>query len=706
MNNIQLDGVSTHNLKNISVIIPKNKITTIYGRSGAGKSSLAFSTLYKLCSDEFEALENGYSENNEYEINSYSNIIPAIAISQLSTNNNPRSTLYSYLNIAQTLSFMAKDNSHSIPDFKYLKIHRPNNECPYCKGLGEIPIIDLENIVDQEISISEKPFSIWRTGTFSGFYHNLLLAFCELENIDTKIPFRKLSKIKQKKILSGKTNTRISFKFKYKGVTRQRRAHYEGVMLSAQNFIGKKSLEKATVREICSDCLGSRINLNTYCDINVLGFDFVDFITLPFSDLLDKLSDLSNADNLTKIINSICDIGLGYLTFSRSIPSLSGGELQKLRFSRLLNSNISGVLLVIDEISSQINGEDFPGIFNKLKKLSINNTIVLVEHSSYFITNSNHKIHIGLEAGHKGGYICPDEKISSTKKQVKKRRPTSFFYFKNVTKNNVVQQEFKIPKNCLTVFTGLSGSGKSSIARVIEERENAIYISQKSTNFSSRSVLASSIKVNTLIANYFSKNTGFDPGHFLLSKEAGCKTCDGIGVLKYERGYDKDFYLSCPTCEGGLFNNDSEFTDLEVNGLTIIDFYNKTITELYDLLTEIHTPFSKILETMVALGLGHLQMKRKTQTLSGGELRRIKLCEHLSKQKKTKNILIIDEPVAGLDPETASNIANFIYQKVPLFSAVILIEHRKEIIDFSDYEIKIGPSAGKLGGKVISQEFL
>ncbi len=601
---------------------------------------------------------------------------------------------------------MAKDNSHFIPDFKYLKINKPGNECPCCKGLGETPMIDLASIIDQEKSISEKPFSIWRTGTFSGFYHNLLLAFCELECIDTTVPFRELPKVQKNKILSGKTSSRIPLKFKYKGVTRQRRAYYEGVMLSAQSFIGKKTLENSTVRVVCSDCLGSRINLGVYRNIQILEFYFIEFLTLPLSDLFDKLNGFPNAGDLVRIIKSICDVGLGYLSFSRSIPSLSGGELQKLRFSRLLNSNISGVLLVIDEISSQINENDFPKIFIKLKKLSKNNTIVLVEHSSYFIDNANYKIHIGLTAGYNGGYICPDEEISPVKKQIKKRRATNFYNFQDVTKNNVVQQEFKIPKGCLTIFTGLSGSGKSSIARVIEEREGAIYISQKRTNFNSRSVLASSIKINNLVATYFSKNTGVDSDHFLLSKEAGCKTCDGIGVLKYERGYDKDFYLSCPDCEGELFNRDSEFTDLEVNGLTIIDFYNKTITELHDLLYEIYTPFSKILETMVALGLGHLQMKRKTQTLSGGELRRIKLCEHLSRQKRSNKILIIDEPVAGLDPETASNVANFIYQKVPLFSAVILIEHRKEVIDFSDYEIKIGPLVGKLGGKVVSQKFL
>lgn len=708
MNRIRLNGVSTHNLKNIDIEIFKNTITAIYGRSGAGKSSLAFSSLYKLCSDEFDALENGYGENYEYKIDSYSGIIPAIAIAQSNKNNNPRSTLYSYLNIAQILSFIAKNNSKNIPDFKYLKINRADNECPVCKGLGEVTLVNLNTIVNESLSIEEKPFSIWKNGTFSGLYHNLLLSYCQFENINTSIPFKCLPENEKRKILYGVTDFRLAFKFKYKGSIRQRRAFYEGVMISAQNMMGQKSLGNAEIKKTCSECQGSRVNLNIYQNnnIQILGMEILEFLTHPFSEILDKIYNIPENDEIIRVLKSFCEMGLGYLNFSRSIPSLSGGELQKLRFSRLLTSNISGILLVIDEISSQINREDFPKIFDKLKKLALNNTIVLIEHSPYFIEKADYKIHIGIEAGEKGGYICPSERISPIKRNVQRRKTKKFIHFNKVSKNNVNNQDFDIPKGCLSVLTGPSGAGKSSIAKVIEERENAVYISQKNSNFSGRSVLASSIKINTLVADYYSKNTSMESKYFLLSKDAGCKTCSGTGIIKYERGYEKDIYLTCPTCNGDLFDKKNESVELKVNGLNIIQFYNMEIKALYLLLNEIDTPFNKTLETMVSLGLGHLQLKRKTQTLSGGELRRVKLCEHLSRQKETKKILIIDEPVAGLDPETASKIAEYIYHKVPLFRAIILIEHRKEIIDYADYEIKIGPSSGILGGKVLLQRFL
>ncbi|TKK21981.1 ATP-binding cassette domain-containing protein [Pantoea agglomerans] len=708
MNSIRLNGVSTHNLKNIDIEIYKNKITAIYGRSGAGKSSLAFSSLYKLCSDEFDALENGYGENHEYEIESYAGIIPAIAIAQSNNNNNPRSTLYSYLNIPQTLSFLAKKNSKHIPSFKFLKINKPDNECPVCKGLGEISSINSNAIINENLSIEEKPFSIWRTGTFSGLYHNLLLSYCQLENINISISYKNLSETVKRKILYGVSESRLAFKFKYKGSTRQRRAYYEGVMIFAQRLVGQKSLVNSTIKNTCTECHGSRVNLNYYSknNIRVLGFDMLEFMTLSFSDILERISSIPETDEIKKILQSICEMDLGYLNFSRSIPSLSGGELQKLRFSRLLISNISGILLVIDEISAQINREDFSKIYEKIIKLSLNNTIVLIEHSSYFIDNADYKIHIGIEAGDKGGYICPSEYISPIKMDLKRRKTNDFIEFKAITKNNVINQEFKIPRGCLTVLTGPSGSGKSSIAKVIEENENAIYVSQKTSNFSGRSVLASTIKINTLIAEYYSKETNLEPKNFLLSKEAGCKSCDGTGIIRYERGYDKDIYLTCPTCEGSLFDKKSEGVELKVNGLNIVEFYDKEIKELHSLLEKSDIPFHKNIETMVSLGLGHLKLNRKTQTLSGGELRRIKLCEHLSRKKETKKILIVDEPVAGLDPETASKVAEYIYKKTPLFNSVIIIEHRQEIIDLADYEIKIGPSAGILGGKILSQNFL
>lgn len=699
-NSIELIGASTHNLKNINITINKNSVTSIYGRSGAGKSSLAFSTLYKVCRDEFDALENGYTESQDYEVKDYKSIIPAVAISQSNKNNNPRSTLYSYLNIPQILSSLITEYRNKIPEYKYLKINKPDNECQECSGRGEIPSIELNDIIDKNKSISEKPFSIWEKGTFSNLYQNLLLAYSNTENIDINIPFKDLSQNEKNKLLYGNSKERLSVSFKYRGASRKRKIFYEGLVPFAEKSINKTSVK--TMIE-CPTCLGAKINVDLYKDISIFDINFLDFVKVPVSTLIEKLSFLDNNNELIRVLYSISNLGLGYLNLSRTIPSLSGGELQKLRFSRLLNSNISGVLVVIDEISSQINHKDFEGIFQKIKQLSKNNTIVLIEHSDYFISRSDNIIHIGPKPGKLGGYICPEEKILPIKFSIVKNTPKDFLHFNEITRHNVINQNISIPKKCLTVLAGVSGSGKTTIAREIEKREETLYVSQKASSFNSRSVLASSLNLNKVIASYFSKHTNIDLKYFLLSKEAGCKTCGGIGVVKYTRGYDKDIYITCPTCEGLLFDKTSEYIYLQVNGLTIIDFYSKEVNELSTSLKKLKNTLTRTLQTMVGLGLGYLSLNRKTQTLSGGEINRVKLCDHLSRMKVANKILIIDEPVSGLDAETASIVAKFIHSKVHLFSAIIIIEHRLEVVEYADYMVTIGPGAGILGGEIQSQ---
>ena len=700
IDSIELIGASTHNLKNINIVINKNSVTSIYGRSGAGKSSLAFSTLYKVCRDEFDALENGYTENQDYRIKDYKNIIPAVAISQSNKNNNPRSTLYSYLNIPQILSSLIAEYGEKIPEYKLLKINRPTNECQECGGRGEIPSIVLNEIIDNKKSISEKPFSIWEKGNFSALYQNLLLAYSNAENIDINTPFKYLSEEEKNKLLYGSSKERLSVSFKYKGVSRKRKLFYEGLVTFAE-----KSISKTSVRTMieCPRCLGVKINIDLYEDVKIFDMNFVDFLKMPIYILIERLEILNNSNELVRVFHSVANLGLGYLSLSRTIPSLSGGELQKLRFSRLLNSNISGVLIVIDEISSQINYKDFEIIFQKIKKLSNNNTVVLIEHSDYFISRSDNTIHIGPKPGRLGGYICAEEKILPLEFSTPKNTPKDFFHFNEINRNNVVNQNISIPKKCLTVLTGVSGSGKTTIAREIEKREDTSYVSQRASSFNSRSILASSLNLNKTIAIYFSKHTGVDLKYFLLTKEAGCKTCSGMGVIKYSRGYDKDIYVTCPTCEGLLFDKENKYIHLKVNGLTIIDFYSKEISELSAFLKKLNNTLTRTLQAMVGLGLGYLSLNRKTQTLSGGEINRVKLCDHLSKMKIANKILIIDEPVSGLDAETASIVAKFIYSKVHFFAAIIIIEHRLEVVEYADYIVTIGPGAGRLGGIVQSQ---
>lgn len=700
---IKIYGISTHNLKNIDIKIPLHKITTIYGRSGAGKSSLAFSSLYQLCHDEFEALENGFTDSSEYFIKDYDGLIPAVAISQKNTNNNPRSTLYSYLNIPQILSTIKVKEPSAIPDFHLLKINKVHNECKYCLGLGEKQEFSEDYIVNENLSLSEKPFFCWKNGNLSDYYHQLLLAYCQQEKIDSSIKFKNLSSQDKYKILHEKSDEKLEFKFKFNGRQKLKKDFYKGVILHIKDSANLKSINKYSKKIICPMCQGARINVKTYQNVKILNILMHDFLLLSIDELLAKFRGNKEAVALLRVLNSICEMGMGYLNLARSIPSLSGGELQKLKFSKLLHSNISGVLIVIDEISSQINESDFQKIWSQIKNLIKNNTVVLVEHAQFFIDNADNKIHIGYQAGYAGGNVCNDEIIQPFYKIIKKNIFQNFIDFNNLSKNNILNQDIKIPRKCLTVFTGPSGSGKSSLAKAIFEQSDAIYITQKLSNYSSRSILSSSIQISILIAEYFAQATGLDITYFSPTQDGGCKECNGIGVVKYERGYEQDLYLKCPVCEGDLFDKYNTNVLTKIYEKNIIDIYKMEIGDLLNFFND--DRIKNIINTMVSLGLSHLQLKRKTQTLSGGELRRIKLCEYLSRQRVTKKILIIDEPTAGLDPETASKVVSFIYNKVYLFESIILIEHRPEVIKYADYEVIIGPGSGKDGGKISQKYF-
>lgn len=672
------------------------------GVSGGGKSSLAYNSLYEKSKQEFNSIESGYLEIPYYNIDKCENLIPAVAIKQKNNNTNPRSTLYTYLNLSSVLSVLFYSKEIQI-DVSSLKINKPNLQCKKCDGLGLEYSVSESAVINQNLSIKENPFIPW-DNPISNKEYNLLVKFCEVKNIRLDIPFKDLSKEDKDKLLLSKEPAALDISFSYQGKRRNRKLNYIGVIaeisqkLNSNTASERKQAQKFCQSQSCSNCRGSRIEPSFYEGKNIYGLDFVDFLILPISELLLIISFDSK---LYSLLKGIEEVGLGYLSLSRSIPSLSGGELQKLNLSKVCNSEITGILIVIDEISSQVHVSDYNLIFSKINDLkNKENTIVLVEHNTFFIEKSDYVINIGPVAGSKGGFLL-DYKPEKTEYIFSDNNEKEFDYifFKGISKNNVANENIKLPLQSVSCLVGKSGSGKSSIAKYLSDNySDVIYISQESIRGNINSTFASLTGVNIKLAKYFSRK--FDlPEKFFSLVDGGhlvCNTCSGKGVIRVNRSFEDDINITCSECDGLLFSNLSE--KYKFKGYSIRDLYNIELSEI-DFIED--QSIDKIIKNAIQLGLGHLTFNRKTVTLSGGEIKRIKLLSNLPVRNTKNRILIIDEPASGLDDKTARDVMRFICSMKNKFKSILIIDHKPVVFLSSDYIIEMGPGSGAKGGKVI-----
>lgn len=704
--NIELVGIKTNNLKNITFKLTKGEITSLIGISGGGKSSLAYNTLYELCKNEFKSIESGYYESPSFVLDSYKNIVPSVALKQKNTNVNPRSSLYTYLNIPSLLTSLISDDNFDY-NYSLLKINKPENQCSMCNGRKLSYYIDDRLVIDEKKTVNENPFKPW-SKSGNNKKHNLLVAYCEINGISTSIPFKELPSFHKEKLLYEVSEQKYPITFHHQGKRRSRKLSYIGILNELNQLLksNKKSEQDLAIKFSkqleCEDCVGSGIRIEKYKNFRIYGLSFVDILTKDIGQILELIKSKEKINTpIVTLLEQLCRSDLSYLSLNRTIPSLSGGELQKVNFSKLCSSEITGILIVIDELSSQVHISDHKMLFDRIKIIQENgNTVLLVEHNDYFISRSHNVMTIGPCAGRTGGYIVENENeeecyvdLNSVEKKME------FLEIEGISINNIKNLTLKLPINCMSTIVGKSGSGKSSLAKFINENYNNVsYISQDLIKGNIRSTVASLTGLNKKITSKFSQKYNLDSTYFSLSESSSiaCEQCAGKGVIKINRSFDSDIEIICPECDGSLFSPQAESYDF--NGHSIRSIYAMTLTELSMLGI---SSIDKTCSDAISLGLGHLSLNRKTKTLSGGELKRIKLLVNLP-QRNTKNkILIVDEPASGLDNKTASNVIKFIKNYASEYYSIVLIEHKKVAFLESDYVIEIGPGSGVHGGRVV-----
>lgn len=710
MQSILISGIKTNNLKSIDIAIPHNKIIAITGVSGGGKTSLAYNTIYSLCHQEFKALESGYFEDADYDVSDSSGLIPAVAIKQKNSNTNPRSTIYSYLNISSMIAAAKHSIDVTIP-LSLLKLNSPSNECKACSGMGKKNTININKVINKDIPLKDNPFAPWKLSN-SDKYYKLLMSFCDNETIDTNKSLNELDASIIEKILYGISENEFKISFKHNGKPRTRKLKYTGVLqeLQEQANSDKISLKniahKYSDLQDCPSCLGTRVEHKLYSSYSIDDLKFIDLLSQPIDTLIKKINRINDnpLQPILHLLQTLSHVGLGYLNLSRSIPSLSGGELQKLNFSKLLNSNISNIAVIIDEISSQLHVSDFNTILKGVSSIKDKgNTVILVEHNQHFIEFSDIVFTIGPKPGKSGGQLI--QNIHSNVNNISSSEPTqqntNFTEFVITKQNNINNLSIKFPIGKVTAVVGRSGSGKSSIAEYISSKyTNITYVSQSLIKGNIRSSISTILNLNNKIADYYSKHTGqattlFNPSS---GNVGACSACNGTGIIRYERTYEKSIDTLCNQCNGKLFS--SLVDSHKVNNISVSELYSLDFEQLSQTSIQSST-FSNLIDAACSLGLGHLSLNRKTQSLSGGELRRLKLLNVLIKRSTNNNILIIDEPGAGLDDLTASKVITHIKTCITKFDSIIIIDHKPGIFTMCDHIIEVGPGAGDKGGKIV-----
>ena len=725
MNDINIIGASQNNLKNIDLNIPKHLVTVFTGRSGSGKSSLVFNT---IAAESEQLLNESYSSYIQFHLNQQpkpkvkeiKNLPVAMTISQKRFNGNSRSTVGTVSDIYATVRLLWSRIGEPFVGYSdAYSFNSPNGMCETCEGLGYIEDINLDKLLDWNKSLNEGAIDFPSFGPDkergkayrdSGLFDNDK----KLKNY-TKDELDLFLYQEPMTLKNPPDEWRKSAK--YVGLI----PRFSRIFLGDKEFNKKryaKHLKSVVTNKICPTCKGQRLN-SKILSSKIMKKNISDFTQMTIKENLEFLNKLEDPtakfiiNPLRKQLEALDYIGLSYLTLNRVTTSLSGGEAQRLKLIRHLNSPLSDLIYIIDEPSVGLHPEDIAKINEILKSLKEKgNTVLIVEHDPDVIKEGDYIIDMGPSSGKNGGEVTfkgtYKELLSSNtstgntlggKHYLKSnvREANNFYDIGPVNQNNLYNVTTSVPKNVLTVLTGVAGSGKSSLIKAgFAENDNAIFMDQKAVQGSNRSNLLTYLGVFDSVRNFFSKETGLNKSMFSYNSKGACPNCAGKGYIKTELAFMGDFSQICEVCHGKRYKQ--EVLNATINGYSIADFLDLTVDEgitFFDTETGIKSKLQSISKT----GLNYMTLGQPLSTLSGGEIQRVKLGQHLDENVKD-SIFIFDEPTTGLHESDIPVLMKCFDDLIEQNNTVILIEHNLSIMCEADWIIDVGPGPGLEGGKV------
>lgn len=696
MQRITYKGIKTHNLKNIDVDLYKGGMTCIAGVSGSGKSSLAFSTISGISQAEYDKMTNDNKVEINYDVDSYDDVIMAVPLKQLNFNVNPRSTVMSYFDLQKFVIYVAGSiTGLPLSDFNY----NGDGRCRECQGLGYKQQPDPVSIIDYDKKICEVPFRCWQK-SYVDFFKQLLIAYCDECGIDSNKRFKELSEKQKEKLLYGTGDKKQTFKYKAGGRVRSKTSYYIGPITGLEkktDDLFSHNREQYCAQKKCDCCNGSRLRAKTATKEMIKGFTVTNLYTEDLDTLEKDLKKLKKKaaknlhpalENILSFITACQKVGLGYLNLTRSIASLSGGELQRLRIAQLLSGKMHDLLIVLDEPTASLYPAEVDIIIDIMEEMRKKNTLLVVEHNEKVIERSDHNIYLGHDGGKNGGYL-----ISKAEFMKLQEGSLAYRFFKGFSHDTCILEsdyvdysgsELEIPKGSILGLCGTSGCGKTTILREILPKfyEDYLYVSQKPLKGNSFTTVATYTKLLDEIRIYFAKILGKDKGYFSQRGKGACDKCGGTGAVEIGSFYEETLFDTCDKCNGTGYLQ--KVLSWQVNGINIYDIQQMTVDELIASKLNLSAKANKILDFLSNLGLGYLMLSQKVKTLSGGENQRIKLAEALNDNKYA--MIGLDEPAKGLGRRETARLLGLIYDQVSTNKKTFIIaEHDTMFLDYCSY---------------------
>jgi excinuclease UvrABC ATPase subunit len=747
---IRVLGARENNLKDVSVEIPKRRLTVFTGVSGSGKSSLVFDTIaaesQRMINETYSAFVQGFMPTlSRPEVDLLEGLTTAILVDQERMGANPRSTVGTATDANAMLRILfsrlgqphlGSPNAYSfnLPSVRAsgaitvergaktktekATFTRLGGMCPRCEGMGSLNDFDLTALYDESKSLNEGGLMVPGYG-MDGWYGRLFQGI----GLDLDKPIGTFTK-KEMHDLLYKEPTKI----KVEGIN----LTYEGVIPKVQKSMLSKDVdalqphvrrfvERAVTFTTCPECGGTRLTREALAS-KIRGKNIADLCAMQISDLADWVRGLDEPSvapllaGLQHLLDSFTDIGLGYLSLERPSGTLSGGEAQRTKMIRHLGSSLTDVTYVFDEPTIGLHPHDIQRMNDLLLQLrDKGNTVLVVEHKPETIAIADHVVDLGPGAGTGGGEVVFEGTVdglrasgtitgrhlddrASLKPSV--RTPSVALEVRGASTNNLQDVDVDIPLGVLTVITGVAGSGKSSLIHgSVAPRDGVVVVDQGAIRGSRRSNPATYTGLLEPIRKAFAKANGVKPALFSSNSEGACPTCNGAGVIYTDLGVMATVESTCEECEGKRFQ--ASVLEYTLGGRNIAEVLAMPVTEAEEFFEdgEARTPAAHtILDRLADVGLGYLTLGQPLTTLSGGERQRLKLATQMAEKG---DVYVLDEPTTGLHLADVENLLGLLDRLVDSGRSVVVIEHHQAVMAHADWIIDLGPGAGHDGGRIV-----